>query len=116
MKALLSKDGFENFESSVSIAHLENRIAAAMQLESRDEFRLYLLMYAKRIGAEGLKGKVEELLSSLLTGLGGLLQEKKSAQDAQLVGKGWYSKEETLCGWDRKTLLKDVVMMLGKSR
>jgi protein HIRA/HIR1 len=114
VKALLSKDGFEDFESSVSIAHLENRIAGAMQLGSKDEFRLYLFMYAKRIGAEGLKGKVEELLNSLLGGLGGLLQEKKSARDEQQVGKGWYSKDDTLCGWDRKELLKGVVMILGK--
>ncbi|KAB5566411.1 TUP1-like enhancer of split-domain-containing protein [Coniochaeta sp. 2T2.1] len=116
VKALLSKDGFENFESSVSIAHLENRIAGALQLGARDEFRLYLFMYAKRIGAEGLKGKVEELLNSLLGGLGGLLQEKKSCTADQLVGRGWYSKDDTLCGWDRKELLKGVVMILGKFR
>jgi protein HIRA/HIR1 len=114
VKALLSKDGFEDFESSVSIAHLENRIAGALQLGSRDEFRLYLFMYAKRIGAEGLKGKVEELLNSLLGGLDGLLQEKKSAGNEQQVGRGWYSKDDTLCGWDRKELLKGVVMILGK--
>lgn len=116
VKALLSKDGFEDFESSVSIAHLENRIAGAMQLGSKDEFRLYLFMYAKRIGAEGLKGKVEELLNSLLGGLDGLLQEKTSTRNDQLVGRGWYSKDDTLCGWDRKELLKGVVMILGESR
>ncbi|KAH8904481.1 TUP1-like enhancer of split [Coniochaeta sp. PMI_546] len=116
VKALLSKDGFEDFESSVSIAHLENRIAGAMQLGSRDEFRLYLFMYAKRIGAEGLKGKVEELLNSLLGGLDGLLQEKKHAGEEQRIGRGWYSKDDTLCGWDRKELLKGVVMILGKFR
>lgn len=114
VKALLSKDGFEDFESSVSIAHLENRIAGAMQLGSRDEFRLYLFMYAKRIGAEGLKGKVEELLNSLLGGLDGLLQEKKHAGEEQRIGRGWYSKDDTLCGWDRKELLKGVVMILGE--
>lgn len=111
IKTLLSKDGFEGFESSVSIAHLENRIAGALQLGSRDEFRLYLFMYAKRIGAEGLKGKVEELLNSLLGGLGGLLQDKKAPKED---GKGWYSKDDLLCGWDRKELLKGVVMILGE--
>jgi protein HIRA/HIR1 len=115
VKALLSKDGFEDFESSVSIAHLENRIAGALQLGARDEFRLYLLMYAKRIGAEGLKGKVEELLNSLLGGLGGLLQEKKGAGGRRDEGRGWYSKDDLLCGWDRKELLKGVVMILGES-
>lgn len=109
IKTLLSRDGFESFESTVSIAHLENRIAGALSLGSKDEFRLYLLMYAKRIGAEGLRGKVEELLNLLL---GGILQDKKGEGEDE--GKGWFSKDETICGWDRKELLKGVVMIIGK--
>lgn len=108
VKLLLSKDGFENFESSVSIAHLENRIAGALTLGSKDEFRLYLFMYAKRIGAEGLRSKVEELMNSLL---GGILQDKTEQEDE---GKGWFSTGDEICGWDRKELLKGVVMILGK--
>lgn len=111
IKALLSKDGFETFESSVSIAHLENRIAGTLQLAAKDEFRLYLFMYAKRIGAEGLRGKVEELLNSLL---GGILQDTKA--DVSEPGKGWSSSDGQICGWDRKELLKGVVMILGKSK
>ncbi|KAK4453959.1 protein HIR1 [Podospora aff. communis PSN243] len=109
IKVLLSKDGFEGFESTVSIAHLENRIAGALALGSKEEFRLYLFMYAKRIGAEGQKTKVEELLNSLL---GGVLKDGKE------VGKGfgWFSSEEVLCGWHRKDLLKGVVLILGKFR
>ncbi|GKT86114.1 histone transcription regulator [Colletotrichum tofieldiae] len=111
VKLLLSKDGFEGFESTVSIAHLENRIAAALHLDARDEFRLYLFMYAKRLGAEGHRGKVEELLNSLL---GGILKDKdEKANDG---GRGWFSQEEEICGWDRKELLKGVVMILGKFR
>lgn len=108
VKLLLSKDGFENFESSVSIAHLENRIAGALTLGSKDEFRLYLFMYAKRIGAEGLRSKVEELMNGLL---GGILQDKAEPEDE---GKGWFSTGDEICGWDRKELLKGVVMILGK--
>ena len=104
----MSKDGFESFESTVSIAHLENRIAGALSLGSKEEFRLYLFMYAKRIGAEGLRGKVEELLNLLL---GGVLQDKKSEGDND--GRGWFGKNELICGWDRKELLKGVVMILG---
>ncbi|KAI1123253.1 protein hir-1 [Nemania abortiva] len=111
IKTLLSKDGFETFESSVSIAHLENRIAGALQLGSKEEFRLYLLMYAKRIGAEGHRGKVEELLNNLL---GGVLQDKTGEGNDK--GQGWSSKESDICGWDRKELLKGVVMILGKFR
>ncbi|CAI4217417.1 unnamed protein product [Parascedosporium putredinis] len=110
---VLAKDGYEGFESSVSIAHLENRIAGALQLGAQDEFRLYLFMYAKRIGAEGLREKVEELLNSLL---GGVLREKAPRGGAKEDGKGWFSAEGDICGWDRKELLKGVVMILGKFR
>lgn len=114
IKALLSREGFEDFESSVSIAHLENRIAGALSLGAKDEFRLYLFMYAKRIGAEGLRGKVEELLNSLL---GGVLEGNGKSGDEKQddEGKGWFSKGDVICGWDRKELLKGVVMILGKT-
>ncbi|CRK04517.1 hypothetical protein BN1708_009678, partial [Verticillium longisporum] len=107
VKTLLTRDGFEDFESTVSIAHLENRIAASLQMGARDEFRLYLFMYAKRIGAEGLRLKVEELLNSLL---GGILKVQETK------AKGWFSQDDEICGWDRKELLKGVVMILGKFR
>lgn len=115
IKQLLSKEGFEGFESSVSIAHLENRIAGAMLLGAKEEFRLYLFMYAKRIGAEGLRGKVEELLNGLL---GGILKEKAGAPASaeEDGGKpfGWFAKDGEICGWDREELLKGVVMILGE--
>ena len=117
VKTLLARDGFEGFEASVSIAHLENRIAGALQLGARDEFRLYLFMYAKRLGTEGLRGKVEELLNSLL---GGVLQDSGSSKKTKpstvadaAVPFGWASRTGDICGWDRKELLKGVVMILG---
>lgn len=106
IKTLLSKDGFEGFESTVSIAHLENRIAGALALGAREEFRLYLFMYAKRIGAEGLRGKVEELLNSLMVGGGGLL-----GGGGLMGGKG--GEEGMVGGWERRELLKGVVLILG---
>lgn len=110
VKSLLSKEGFEGFESGVSIAHLENRVAAALQLGARDEFKIYLLMYAKRLGAEGLKGKVEELLKSIM---GGILQDNDLPNSEK--GQGWMSEDGKLCGWDRMELLKEVVLILGTS-
>ena len=107
IKTLMAKDGFDGFESTVSIAHLENRIAGALALGAKEEFRLYLFMYAKRIGAEGMRGKVEELVNSLL---GGLLKDV----DVDGPGRGWFSRDEVLCGWQRKELLTGVVLILGK--
>jgi protein HIRA/HIR1 len=110
IKVLLSREGFESFESGVSIAHLENRVAAALMLGAREEFRLYLLMYVKRLGAEGLRGKVEELLRTLL---GGIMEDETNPQD-QGNERNWQHNKETICGWDRNVLLKDVVLLLGK--
>ncbi|KAK2074587.1 hypothetical protein P8C59_008782 [Phyllachora maydis] len=115
IKTLLSRDGFEDFESSVSLAHLENRIAGALALGARDEFRLYLFMYAKRVGAEGLRGKVEELLKNLI---GAILEDgrKRDGAAREEDGRAWFSREDTLCGWDRRELLKGVILILGKYR
>ena len=113
IKTVIQRSEAEGLESSVSIAHLENRIAGAMQLGAREEFRLYLLMYAKRLGAEGARTKVEELLNAII---GGVLQEKPSEAKSAIpkqAGRGWYSEDDDLCGWDRKELLKGVVMILG---
>ncbi|KAF2460729.1 TUP1-like enhancer of split-domain-containing protein [Lineolata rhizophorae] len=109
IKALLSAEGFEGFESCVSVAHLENRVAAALSLGAREEFKVYLLMYAKRLGAEGLKAKVEELLRSLV----GDVFEGEGGDDADEEAK---EMEQTLCGWKKEELLKEVVLVLGKHR
>jgi protein HIRA/HIR1 len=83
---------------------LENRVAAAKTLGAREEFKIYLSMYVKRLGAEGLKGKIEELLRSLT---GDLI-----AEDDEENGE---HQEEVICGWKREELLKEAVLILGKS-
>lgn len=102
IKALISAEGYESFESCVSVAHLENRVAAARALGAREEFKIYLSMYVKRIGAEGLKGKIEELLRSLT---GDLLPDEEGDEAP---------KEEVICGWKTEDLLKEAVVILGK--
>lgn len=107
VKTLLVAEGYEGFESAVSIAHLENRVAAAMTLGAREEFRLYLMMYAKRIGAEGMKGKVEELLRGLM---GSIYEDEPDGS----AGDGWMTEGEDMVGWKREELLKEVVLILGE--
>ncbi|KAI9829135.1 MAG: HIR complex subunit [Thelocarpon impressellum] len=116
VKTLVSREGFEGFETGVSIAHLENRMAAAMLLGARAEFRMYLYMYAKRIGTEGLKGKVDELLSSLLGPIFEEEGEPATEGPRRVVGNGWQGHGSELCGLDRRELLKGVVLILGKHR
>lgn len=120
IKMLLVAEGFEGFESSVSIAHLENRVAAAMTLGAKEEFRLYLIMYAKRIGAEGMRGKVEELLRGLMGKIyddedvvdddGEETTERKATGRA---GEGWMVEGDEMVGWKREDLLKEVILALG---
>lgn len=109
-KSLIGKEGYERFEADVSIAHLENRIAATLQLGSQDEFKLYLNMYAKRIGAEGMTAKVQELLLGLS---GGILVDEE-AEVRNDIGRGWHSADDKICGLDRKELASMVVLTLGK--
>lgn len=113
VKSLLSAEGYEGFESAVSVAHLENRVAAAWTLGAHEEFRIYLLMYAKRIGSEGLKGKVEELLRSLM----GQIYEDDEGDDSIIkADRTFWGTNEEIVGWERDVLLKEVVMVLGKHR
>jgi protein HIRA/HIR1 len=114
IKALLAAEGFEGFEANVSLSHLENRVAAAMALGAKEEFRIYLLMYAKRLGAEGLKNKTQELMRMLL---GDVFSEEGEDVDVVEnegdVAKGWFTKEKDLVGWNRKELLVEVILILG---
>jgi protein HIRA/HIR1 len=119
VKALLVAEGFEGFEASVSVAHLENRLAAALLLGARDEFRVALGMYAKRLGAEGLRTKAEELLRTLLgehsggAAAGGDGEGEGPGKGAATRGRRWFGEEEDICGWKRLDLLRDVVLVLG---
>lgn len=99
IKVLISAEGYESFESCASVAHLENRVAAARALGAKQEFKIYLSMYVKRIGAEGLRGKIEELLRDLSRGL--IEEDEDSCSD------------QTMAGWKRDELLKQAVVILG---
>ncbi|KAI9883631.1 MAG: hypothetical protein M1823_004596 [Watsoniomyces obsoletus] len=119
VRTLFSREGYAGFESSVSIAHLEDRMAAALQLGARGDFRMNLFLYAKRIGAEGMLGKVEELLKTLMGGDAKDDDGKDRDENTQPSGDEslrWESHSERLCGWDRRELLKGVVLVLGKYR
>ena len=81
-------------------------------LGAREEFRVYLLMYMKRIGAEGLKNKVEELLRSITGDIFSEDLPEKSGNSPS--GNSWANGKESICGLARKELLKEVILILGK--
>ena len=116
VKQLLSAEGFETFESAVSIGHLENRVAAAYSLAARDEFRLYVMMYAKRLASEGLRGKVDELLRALSGRL--FFDSADEGGDVEAIdgdqGMEWGSGDRIL-GWRRIDLVREALTLLGKN-
>ncbi|MCJ1312888.1 HIR complex subunit [Agyrium rufum] len=116
IKQLLPREGYESFESNVSIAHLENRLAGALMLGAREEFRTYLLMYTKRLGAESLRGKIEELLRGLLEGMEDKDDEKRVEEGNNGGDRVWSRDTDMICGWKKEELLKEVILILGKHR
>ncbi len=116
LKQLPSREGFEGFESNVTVAHLENRVAAALMLGAKDEFRMYLGLYARSLGLEGLKTKVRELLRELHGGINEgdmdplLASASPSGKESD---RRWGSPIGTICGWPRNELLRHVILQLG---
>lgn len=102
VKSLLNREGFEGFETAVSVAHLENRMAAAVALGAKDEFKNYLFMYVRRIAAEGMKGKVEELLRDFMGRL-----DVDEEEDYEENGDG------EIVGWNKRELLKGILLAIG---
>lgn len=114
IKTLINKEGYEALESAISIGHLENRLAAAMMLGSKSDFKTYLYMYARRLGPEGLKIKAEELLRGLFGShehLEGTVNHKIEVSWGN--DRHWRNSLDTLCGSLRKDLLRDVILIFG---
>jgi protein HIRA/HIR1 len=119
VKQLLSAEGWEGLESSISMAHLENRLAATQTLGAKDEFKMYLVMYAKRIGSEGAKAKVEELLAGLMGNAFSEEDDDGPQTEDSSAGPGngvEWSPTDEIVGWKRTDLLREVVVVLGKFR
>lgn len=98
---MLLQEGYESFEGVVSIAHLENRIGAAIMLDSSKEFMQFMTMYAQRIAEEGMASKVDELCRELL---GPTVIDNNTK---------WQDK---VCGIEKHEILKKIIMTIGKYR
>lgn len=75
----------------MSVAHLENRMAAAVALGAKEEFKNYLFMYVRRIAAEGMKGKVEELLRDFM----GRVDVSEDDEDEE-------ENDDEIVGWNKR--------------
>ncbi|ODQ67504.1 Hira-domain-containing protein [Nadsonia fulvescens var. elongata DSM 6958] len=103
-KATLMKEGFEGLEGTVSIAHLENRLGAAIIIGSKEELRYFLKAYSRRIAEEGMLDRLEEVCQELLGPV--FLSDDECS-------KTW-NKE--LCGIDKHELLREIILAVGKYR
>ena len=51
--------------TALTLGHLETRLHATRLLDSPQEFKQAMLVYAKKIADEGFRGKAEELIKEL---------------------------------------------------
>lgn len=56
----------DDWKMALTLGHLENRMNAAIALDSLAEYRMFLALYAKRLAEEAFRGKAEELIKELL--------------------------------------------------
>jgi len=53
------------WSAAMTLGHLETKLHAAVVLDSPQEYKQALLVYAKKIADEGFRAKAEELIKDL---------------------------------------------------
>lgn len=56
----------EDWKKALTLGHLEARMNAAIVLDSLQEYKSNLVLYAKLLAEEAFRGKAEELVHDLL--------------------------------------------------
>lgn len=98
-KTMLMKEGYENLEKTISLAHLENRILIALKLGEKIEFKTHLIIYCKRISEMGFKARLLEIFQDL--------------QGPQYPDQEWDPK---ILGYDKHELLKELIFSCASFR
>ncbi|PWY99154.1 WD40 repeat-like protein [Testicularia cyperi] len=99
------EDKKSDFDIAVTLRHLEARIMAATILESGQEYKTYLMAYAKRLAEEGIKNQSEDLIKSLIGPI--YYRPDKDQND------DW---QPTVVGHDKRQLCGQVLQVLAKPR
>ncbi|KAL1686667.1 WD40-repeat-containing domain protein [Schizophyllum commune] len=92
------------WESALTLGHLETRMLSTRLLDSPQEYKQALLVYAKRIADEGFRGKAEELAKELF----GPIYWRPGRNDTNWT--------PTVLGWAKRDLLKEVLSIFVRSR
>ncbi|KAF8956290.1 histone transcription regulator 1 [Flammula alnicola] len=91
------------WSAALTLGHLETRMHSTRLLESPQEYRQALLMYAKKIADEGFRGKAEELIRELF----GPVYWRPGREDT------W---NPSVVGLSKRDLLKDVLSVFARSK
>jgi protein HIRA/HIR1 len=98
-KTMLMKEGYENLEKTISLAHLENRILISKKLKEADEFKNYLIIYCRRISEMGYKSRLQEVFQELL--------------GPQSPSPNWDPK---ILSFEKHELLKELIFVCASNR
>ncbi|KAI0064884.1 WD40 repeat-like protein [Artomyces pyxidatus] len=93
------------WSTALTLGHLESKLHAAKVLDSSQEYKQILLVYAKKIADEGFRGKAEELVKELF---GPVYWRPGMAKE-----DGW---NPTLLGHPKRDLLRDVLQVFARSK
>lgn len=88
------------WNTALTLGHLETKLHSARLLDSPQEYKQTMLVYAKKIADEGFRAKAEELIKELF----GPVYWRSGREDA------WCS---TIAGLSKRDLLKDVLSVFG---
>ncbi|KAH8817594.1 histone transcription regulator 1 [Flagelloscypha sp. PMI_526] len=101
--AAASKPRPEWWSQAMTLGHLETKLQSAKLLESPQEYKQTLLVYAKRLTDEAFKAKAEELIKELF----GPVYWRPGRSDS------W---NPMVAGLVKRELLRDVLSIFAKSR
>ncbi|XP_063310532.1 protein HIRA [Pelobates fuscus] len=87
-------------QQETTMAHLENQIAAALMLQSSQEYRYWLLVYARYLVNEGFEQRLREVCQELL----GPVHRSSGSQ--------WESR---ILGLRKRELLKELLPLIGQN-
>ncbi|KAI0084762.1 WD40 repeat-like protein [Irpex rosettiformis] len=91
------------WSTALTLGHLETRLHAAKTLDSPQEYKYALVLYAKKVADEGFRAKAEELVKELF----GPTYWRPGRDDV------W---SPTVVGFSKRDLLRDVLNIFARSK
>lgn len=102
-EAVADKQRPKWWNTALTLGHLETRLSSTRLLDSPQEYKQAMSMYAKRIADEGFRAKAEELIKELF----GPVYCRPGREDV------W---SPTVVGLSKRDLLKDVLSIFARSK